>query len=252
MPAQYILRLCTFCKHDRGCKFTCPDCGHSKDMWFIRESGSQIHCQGYPSPNGKRVHQPKWFPGPVIDDCNHSGQTDDDIEPDHECSYTVPAGMPIEEVDPITEEVTARYVLEKPLELLSNNVIIDYHYNRCHNIYGHVTVCPYCRYIPDIVFTDEEHQEVLEYLQHEFSLRRITAKYHELFPEIKEILAKRNQWLYDAHDWLMMTRFQAANIIEKQLRKLPLKKMHIEVMAEERLFGEICTELCGPQRGNGE
>ena len=205
-------------------------------MWYIRECGSKIYCGGCR----------KSFPGPVIDGCDHSNDTDDDIDPDHECSYSIPAGMQIEEIQPIIGQVIKRYVLTEPLEFLSRYAYTDFMYNE-----GRITVCQYCREIPEAILDNDsdynDYSDFLAYLEKERLFKLVVEKYYEKIPGFAQVYKGAPSGM-DIDYYMDKVRQTCRDIMAKQLLKLNKANRcpvsyYVVVESEARFLQEICDEF---------
>lgn len=223
---QYIVQLCCYCKHDCGMRYKCPNCQKSHNLWYIRESGSKLFCNGC-----KTV-----FPGPILDLCDHSGQTDYEIPEDHECGYVIRSNTTIEEINPITKRLNKRYVLAQEQEILPNNILTDFAYNR-----DHLTLCRQCRFIPDIDFSDRP--AVIEYLRQETKYDKAIQEYYDRFPDLKLILPSDNRYSDSPIKWLDKLRVYAYREIRRRVDRLnyPIHS-GAAVEAEKRVFQEIMAK----------
>ncbi len=228
---SYIIRLCANCGHDHGCVFTCPDCGHSDKLWYVRECGSRISCFGCK----------KWWPGPVIDECNHK---DDEEEPDddHECRYHIEKGMSIEVVNPETEEVVRAYTLDEPLEFLSQYAITDYLYNK-----GYLTVCQECRHIPDGRVRNgpfaHQFDRLETYVDREEHLEKVIKRYYEALPSLEKILPQATRMGkgegISIDDWVVQVRISGCRAIAKNKASVLANDIAIERRLYNQLFKSI-------------
>jgi hypothetical protein len=226
MP-HYIVQLCAYCQHDHGVKFRCPKCSRFTELWYIREGGERVYCSDC------KIH----FVGPIVDMCDHSNQTDDEIDPDHECQYEIRSGTEIHEINPETKRITRRYVLTQSQEILPNNIVMDWLYNR-----DHLTVCRYCRFLPDLDLDD--WPGLVDYLELEARSEILIWNYYQMFPNLKLALPETTRHGEGPIQWLEKLRVYAYREIQRRLSRLTLPVHHdVAVAAEQRLYKDLMDKF---------
>lgn len=225
-----IIRLCSFCKHDLGLRFNCPQCHQDQDLPFSYLAQNRIFCEDCAEGEVQ---------SPLLITCT----SPDEEGIHHVCLRRIRTGTAIEEVNPISRQIERSYSLSEDQNLYPNNVADTYY------LEGALRICRYCRYIPANIGRD--HPEVLLAMLCESDMERVIKEYYEIFPILTKLYPLETRRGIPAEDWVDRIREVVITEMTKNLKRNPLlftrKKEElrsIAVEAEKKLYFDIiCKEF---------